>query len=582
MSDSRTSGRILLIDDNPIVLEVISTQLRNGGHDVVQAIDGATGLREFGASTFDLVITDVMMPKVSGIDVLRHVHQANRNIPVIVLSGRSDMELVLEAIHQGAFDYVPKDNKDAPLAAAVDRALKQVSLLRENRELLTQLQAANCELEHQVAERTAQLRLTNQHLLSDRERLKEALATLQATQSRLIQAEKIASVGMLTAGVAHEINNPLAFLLPNVMYVAEWVEKFSTERAVESAGLMSEVPDVLDVLKDCSHGLERIERIVSQLRVFSRQDESKMETVNVASAIHTVLKFSQAATRHSAKIECNVDETFNVFACSSQLQQILLNILVNAARAIPDDRDGIICIDVTNETDSVAIRVTDNGVGIAQEDQAKIFEPFYTTRRGSDGTGLGLSISLELTEKMGGTLEVESEVGAGTTMILRLSTSKSGGDSVARPVTVALPKIERSPAPSRTILLLDDEEATLRALCRIFGEDYVTVCFHRGEQALGWLRSHPMPDLILCDLMMPQMTGEQFYRGSLEINPQLSGRFVFVTGGAVTSQAINFIESVDTPVVTKPFTPTQIRQLPNLVTKREQELETKHARQETL
>ena len=550
-------GAILLVDDDPIVLEVTAARLRNLGHQVVMACGGAEALT-VSLRGVDLVVTDLAMPDVDGFAVLSHVHAHDPMTPVIVLSGHTEMDCVLDAIRQGAFDYVLKDGTEEPLAAAVRRALSQVRLERRNIELVAELREVNHRLEDEIADRTAQLRASNEILRTEREQLRETVSTLKSTQARLIQAEKIASVGMLTAGVAHEINNPLSFLLPNVAYVGETIDAM-VEQGRPFTRDSEEVVELKDLLGDCEFGLSRIEKVVGQLKLFARPDEPENSRVSLGEIVDTLLKFTRSEVRHYAEIHCDVDPACYVNVCVSQLQQVLLNLIVNAAHAIPDDRPGIISVRAYPNDDFVCIDVSDNGVGISQAEQVKIFEPFYTTRRDKEGTGLGLSISLELTKKMGGKLSVHSVEGQGTTMTVVLPACT---EERSRPAVVDTKSLCHA---SKTILLVDDEAATLRALSRVLAKRHSTVAFTSGCEALDWLTAHPRPDLVLCDLMMPEMSGPQLYRRSVQLDPEIGKRFVFVTGGAVTPEAHEFIQTTVNPVIMKPLTDAKIRDLPRLV-----------------
>lgn len=442
MSVTSTPSRscILLADDDEISLAVTGAHLRALGHEVVAVVGGRAAVDAIAEGAFDLVVTDLAMPEVDGLEVLAAATARRADLPVIVLSGRSDTRGVLDAIHSGAFDYVLKDGESSPLVAAVERALRQVHLARQNRELMERLTRANELLEAEVAERTTQLRQSNRQLRAERSELESTVRQLQSTQLRLVQAEKVASVGMLTAGVAHEVNNPLAFLANNIEFIRDWVVRVADHGAAEPSGdleplpdLIDEAQDVLDTIDDCQFGFDRIAGIANQLKNFARPTDSEPQCLDPAVVVDALVRLTRPQLRDAADIECNLEDSCPVRAVPGHAQQILLNLVVNAAHAIPDDRRGRIELLSRREGAWVAIDVTDNGVGIADALRERIFEPFFTTRPDGDGTGLGLSISKELAEKMGGSLTCASVVGEGTTMTLRLPCWSEAAPQAATP-----------------------------------------------------------------------------------------------------------------------------------------------------
>ncbi len=553
-------GRILVIDDNDLVVQVIRLHLEPAGHEVVTASSCDQAIELLGQSTFDVIVSDLQMPGIGGLGILAFVADNEIDSPVIMLSGNAETAMVLEAIHKGAFDYVLKDGHPAPLHSAVSRALAHVRLIRQNHALVDMLQEINQHLEEQVAERTQALSRTNERLSQESEELQRTIRDLQQTERRLFQADKIASIGMLTAGVAHEINNPLAFLMPNVETIHGWLEALPAGTPMPE-GLESRT-EIMDLVGECGEGLTRIRDIVRQLSLFSRQDVPDPERVQVSSLVRTLVQFTSSEIKHHAELSFELDDSCFVLACPGHLHQVLLNLLVNAARAIPSETEGRIHLSVKQESGIVAIAVSDNGVGIAPGDIRKIFEPFYTTRRGAEGTGLGLSVSLELSKKMGGTIEVESVLGQGTTMTLRLPLSH---ERAARPRQATGRDEDSIEGRGSSILLLDDEEATLKTFQRVLAHDHQVFAFSNGDDALAWLRVHDLPSLLLCDIMMPEMSGPEFYEAARKLHPQIGGRTLFMTGGAVTKDAQDFLTQHASQVRFKPMSIHEIEDLPNQV-----------------
>lgn len=560
LSKKEAPGRILVIDDNALILRTIRANLEPMGHKVVTIAQSQLAFEVLQNSVFDVIVTDLRMPEVGGLGILAYVNQNQIDTPVILLSGHAETATVLEAIHEGAFDYVLKENEPASLNSAVTRAIKHVRLLRQNGDLLLQLKGVNQHLEEQVVERTKALQDTNRRLSEERQQLQQTIHDLQQTEIRLFQADKIASIGMLTAGVAHEINNPLAFLMPNIDMVRGWLGEL---RATSDQATASEkVDDMLELLGECSDGLQRIRNIVRQLSLFSRKDVPNPERVQVSSLVDTLLQFTSSEVKHHAQLTSSLDESCYVLACPGHVHQVLLNLIVNATRAIPNDRAGRIHVDVKSNNGHAVISVQDNGVGISPENLRKIFEPFFTTRRGTEGTGLGLSIGLELTKKMSGTLEVASILEHGTTMTLRIPLAEG-----------AKPR-QRTPAPldrditaahDVKILLLDDEPAVLRMFERVLASTHTVIAFTCGREALVWLTEHAVPSLLLCDIMMPEMGGHEFFELAKQIHPEVAERTLFITGGAVTGDAQEFLSKHARQVRFKPMSIAEIEALPSQV-----------------
>src|SRR4051794_27602694 len=260
------AARVLLIDDSPIALEAVGSMGQTWGHEVVTAEHADAGLRALEQGPFDIVVADVNMPGMNGLELLAAIHVRAPELPVIMLSSATDMSIVLKAIHDGAFDYVNKDDGLEALGSAIRRALEHARLVRENRRLLVELRGMNVSLEEKVRERTLELEEVNQRLGNERSELARALDALRHAQGQLIQAEKMATIGLFTAGIAHEINNPLAFLLPDFEEVERWVAAFREGR---DPTVVMGIEELEQLLKDCRHGLLRIGRIVKQVSVFA-------------------------------------------------------------------------------------------------------------------------------------------------------------------------------------------------------------------------------------------------------------------------------------------------------------------------
>ncbi len=367
------------------------------------------------------------------------------------------------------------------------------------------------------------------------------ISSRKSIESKLREADRMAAVGTLAAGVAHEVNNPLAYIIANLTFAEE---KLTQDPAQAEA---------LEAVLEAHQGIERVRQVVSDLKTFTHDDQ-KPQPVNVAKVIQGTVKIASAQLRHRARLEVTVHRTARVLATETRLSQVLLNLLVNAAQAIADDREGRITISSRVENSDVVIEVTDNGVGIPPELVDRIMDPFFTTKPVGVGTGLGLSVCKNIVESYGGTLEVESTVGVGTTMRIRLPRQRSGA-SVVRPVVVP-----RERGPKRRVMVIDDDPMILRSLKRVLQGHDLTL-MPGGAEALNALARDPEFDIILCDLMMPNVSGMDVYHRLTEDAPELAARVVFLSGGAVTPQAQQLLKEAPNRRYEKPLSPAELDEI---------------------
>lgn len=279
--------------------------------------------------------------------------------------------------------------------------------------------------------------------LVSRDRLDEALKTLTTMQVQILQSEKMASIGQLAAGVAHEINNPMGFINSNLAtlkkYVgrqAEFIEHLSQniidntdaeneKRVVDMRNLLKIdhiITDTLCLIEECQEGAERVKVIVENLKNFSRVDHAEVSFVDINQSIDSTIKIAWNEIKYSAKLEREFGDIPQIKCFPQQLNQVFLNLLVNAAHAIQakGKEEGLITVRTWSDENNVFISVKDTGSGIPEDIRQRIFEPFFTTKEVGKGTGLGLSISYDIIMKHGGGITVESELGQGTTFIIRL------------------------------------------------------------------------------------------------------------------------------------------------------------------
>ena len=371
-------------------------------------------------------------------------------------------------------------------------------------------------------------------------------------QTRLQMADRLASVGTLGAGVAHEINNPLAYMLVNLHLISEGMER------LRNSPVANNVEPLHQVIRETVEGAERIASIVRDLKTFARgQQEDRLGPVEVSKAVELACKMADNVIKHRARLVTKFEPVPSVQGNESRLCQVFLNLLLNAAHAIPegDAKDHEIRVIIREgNTGEVVVEVRDTGVGMAPEVQARIFDPFFTTKPVGEGTGLGLSICHGIIDSMGGRIAVESQPGKGSTFCVSLGVA-------ATPAEV---QAEAAPVPTAgraRILVVDDEPYVTRALQRSLSPDHEVATVNGARAALKLMDQGNRFDLILCDVMMPGMTGMDLYAELNRATPDQAQRVVFMTGGAFTPRALSFLQEVANPKLSKPLDLRQLRAL---------------------
>ncbi len=357
-------------------------------------------------------------------------------------------------------------------------------------------------------------------------------------RARLIHAEKLASIGTLAAGVGHEVNTPLSFIKTNSQLLHEELEGLA---GVSPSGRLSELREMAAEILD---GVTRIQRIVQGLRTFARAGEPRCERLELPRVLDVAARLSATEVRHRARLVRDFDPaTPHVMGDETQVVQVAVNLLVNAAHATPESmEDAQIVLSCGRSSDGSAyFSVKDDGVGIPPELASRVFEPFFTTKGPGTGTGLGLAISHGIVEALGGRIVIDSG-GSGTEMRVLLP---------AAPSMSSAPPRRQARVASR-VLVIDDEPLVGRALQRTLRESRVAVETN-SRAALERLESGECFDVVICDLMMPGLNGDELYERAIARVPTLEGRFVFITGGALSLRAQEFLDSVPELALEKPI-----------------------------
>lgn len=393
-------ARVLLVDDSFIVRELLRAVLADAGHEVQTAEEGESALAQVASHRPDVVVCDLQMPGLSGLDVVRALKEREPLLPTLILTEQSDVAVCVRALRAGAVGYVLKGMSDELLLSEIDAALASATLLAKNRELEAANASYQKHLEEMVAQKTAEV--------------------LKLQRSKH-QAERMAALGTLVAGVAHEVNNPLAVVKSNLAWLAEFGT--SLQKPASAAEAEDRREDILSlpvVISEASQGVERILLIVKALRRISNPS-SPGGTCTLLDALHDAELQAKPTANPGVTLEHDLeDATFQVALSREDLCTVLTHLLTNAAHALPP-LGGTVRVQARRTLlGNIEVSVGDNGAGIPADLVDRVCEPFFTTKDPGKGVGLGLTLVRQVVTGLGGALRIQSQVGEGTVVTLEL------------------------------------------------------------------------------------------------------------------------------------------------------------------
>ena len=372
----------------------------------------------------------------------------------------------------------------------------------------------------------------------------------KAAQSRAAQAERMASLGRLAAGVAHAVNNPLACVIANLDVVTEELR----ERPEKWSG--AALKEVLAAAEEARAGADEARKVVRSLKALTHGDEEHRSPQDVNQLLDEAIELTRNETRHRAQVNKHYGEVPRVRADPSKLTQVFVHLLVNAAQALDGRRANDNWIRVhtyVGDEGAVVVEVMDSGSGIPDAIRERMFEPFLTTRAVGGGTGLGLAVSHGIVNALGGRISGENLAGGGACfrITLPIASDETSRHSSMAPVS--------SGVPDGRVLIIDDDLRVGNSLRRVLRRHHEVTVVERGSEALELIRRGERYDVILCDLMMPEMTGMDVYRELSRFAPDVTDDIIFITGGTFSNEADAFLARVPNQVIEKPFDPRNLR-----------------------
>ncbi|QTA90383.1 response regulator [Desulfonema magnum] len=487
---NKEKATILCIDDEEMIRMTIGDFLEDSGYTVIKAENGKIGLKLFREKTPDLILVDLRMPEVEGLEVLSTVVNESPETPVIVVSGTGVLQDAVEALRSGAWNYLTKPIEDmAVLEFAVKNALEKAALIRETRYYKEHL-------EEIVRQRTRELEEANKQLR---------------------QAQKMEAIGTLAGGIAHDFNNTLGAIIG---YAQLTIYKLPGD---------SPFRHYLDQILNASY---RAKDLVYQILMFSRRTEQEKKPVRISSVIKEDLKMLRAVIPSTIDIREHIEsDTGTVEADPTQIHQVLMNLCTNAAHAM-EEKGGVleICLANTQLNDHETVQhpdltpgkylklsVKDTGYGILPDMTERVFDPYFTTKEQGEGTGLGLAVVHGIVKSHEGAVTVTSNPGKGTVFDVYFPRAEEA-EEISKPRSD-----DRLSRGNESILFVDDDNVLAymgkKALEHL---GYQVESRTNSVDSLNFFRKNPHRfDIVITDLTMPNMTGEKLAGEIMKIRPDI-------------------------------------------------------------
>ncbi len=500
---------ILIVDDDEAIRNLMSGIVKMLNGVPVLATTIAQAEQAVAAQAFACALIDKNLGQdKNGLDFLRWIRVHQPDCAPVMVTAFGNIESAIEALQLGAADYLLKP-------FALDVISHRLGLL--------------CERRRMVRER-------------------------DLLQTQLMQADRLSALGTLAAGVVHEINNPLTYLVSNLDYMRE---KLSAMRA-RAVGLDAELADFEEVVSESQEGAAQMAAVVNHIKTFAHHHEARRARTALRPLLEGALKMSTVIIRHRAQLKREFLAAPDVDALDFQLAQVFINLLVNAAQSIAEGSasQNEVRVRLTTSSEGQAVvEISDTGAGMSSEVLARLFEPFFTTKPAGAGTGVGLSICRNIVEGHGGRIEVKSELGKGS--LFRVILPALGPAVLEEPEQIAQPP---PPGQRGRVLVVDDDSSLVASLRRCLENDHDVDTELNGRCALERIRAGERFDAIISDLSMPDVTGNQLYTWLETENPQQARKVIFMTAGVLSHETMQFAGKMAGRLFEKPLDLSQLRE----------------------
>jgi len=516
--------RILLIEDNPIDAQAVFEALE-GAPEVQLEHSTSLGSRLADGEPPELVLLDLSLGDTEGVATVRRARNTLGDVPIVVLTGNRNTESAVEVLREGAEDYLSKG------AFSRDTLLRSVRYAIERHSL----------------------------------------------KARLSRADRLATVGHLAAGVAHEVSNPASFVLGNLLSLeqqiarlrtlAERVENDLPEEARPAAHeMLTVLGEASALVEDNLIGIDRIAKVTRELQSYSRLGRARGSQVDLNAVVRQAANLVRNSVRERATLVMELEPIPELVADATKLEQVVTNLLVNACHAIEPGAPNENRIRIATRLDSsggspaIELSVEDTGCGIPAERLRDIFEPFFTTKPREQGTGLGLSMAREIVQFHGGEIQCTSVEGSGTrfTVSLPVRNALSLSAAPAREPSGADKAAASKERARARVLVVDDEPSIRRVLAAFIERHHDVVTRASGEAALELLQQDANFDLVVCDCTMPGLGGVALHAQVSSIVPRLANRFLFCTGAILAASTRDALERGGNRILQKPFPPSEL------------------------
>ncbi len=525
---------VVVVEDDGAIRAMVQRSLASRGYSVTVAGAAEEALTRIAHLQSVVLVVDKNLPGLSGVELVERLRTVRDDFEAVMMTADADVESLVRCLGVGVYQYLRKPFELDDLQAAVAGAANRLFLRLDRRAQMRELERRN-------------------------RQLSRALVRLKKSESKQLLAERLASVGQFASALAHEINNPLAYVQTNVTLLRDAAAPLADTIAALARGVEWQRLDVqtrdgvrqyaeelVGILDECGTGLTMMRQISQDLRAVSRYRTGSNERFDVNEVIRTACRVARVEPRLRTHLRLELHtEPMLLDGSPGRMAQVVMNLVANAAECAVSGRAHAVTVRSFPLRETVVIEVEDTGAGIPKERLDDIFEPFVSSRRDQGGTGIGLGIVRQIVEEHGGTVEVESEVDRGSTF------------RVVVPLAVADRAVRDRPSGARrfipegvNLLFVDDDPLVRRAMARAFPGGKVRFA-ENGVSALRQIEEQ-QPDVIVSDLRMPEMDGLTLYEHIARRWPDLADRILFVSGSdGIVEEARD--RAPERPLIRKPF-----------------------------